>query len=61
MDKIAKEGLLKWILRQLENHYLPTSKLVHQIILSKSDYDTLKREVFIIRDTVSSMKKDAVD
>jgi hypothetical protein len=58
---MEKEEIFKWILRELEEHQLITSRLVHQVTLSKSDYDTSKREAFIIKDTVSRRKKATVE
>eukprot|EP00347_Sterkiella_histriomuscorum_P004572 403359952 len=61
MDIAKKEEHIKWVLRELENHQLYASKLIHHQVLSKSDYDTSKREMFIIRDIVSAKKRNLVD
>ena len=61
MDQEQKEDMFKWILRELESSKLVTSRLIHQVSLSKSDYDSQKREAFVIKDTVSTKKRDAVE
>ncbi|CDW82361.1 UNKNOWN [Stylonychia lemnae] len=61
MNPAQKEEHIKWVLRELENHQLMASKLIHHQILSKSDYDYSKREVFLIRDIVSTKKRVLVD
>ena len=61
MPTEEKEMMFKWILRELEENQLVTSRLIHQVIMSKSDFDIQKRECFIIRETVSTKKKDIVE
>lgn len=61
MPKAEKEDLFKWILRELEEHKLVTSRLIHQVVLSKSDFDLQRREVIVIKDTVSTKKRDVVE
>lgn len=61
MGQDQKEEMFKWILRELEASQLVTSRLIHQVSLSKSDYDSQKRETFVIKDTVSTKKRDAVE
>jgi len=61
MPQAEKEKMFKWILKELEELDLLTSRLVHQVTLTKSDYDHFRHEAFIIRDTVSTSKKPVVE
>lgn len=61
MPQYEKEAMFKWVLTQLEENQLVTSRLIHQVIISKSDYDVQKREAFLIKETVSTKKRAAVE
>ena len=61
MPAEIKEEMFKWILRELEEHQLVSSRLVHQVTLTKSDFDVARQEAFIIKDTVSTRKRPTVE
>jgi ribosomal protein S14 len=61
MPQAEKEQMFKWILKELDELQLISSRLVHQVTLAKADYDSFRHEAFIIRDTVSTSKKPVVE